>query len=504
MILNKEMLRLILGFKLRGLRKNQNLSLKELSLKSGLSPSYLNEIEQGKKYPRSDKITLLSQALSVPEQQLSSFELNKEFLNLSQTLKSQFVTELPLELLGFSNRTIFQSLTKNPKQMKQLLATFLEIMRIHSIQVEDFFIAILRGHLNSHDNFFPQIEEKVKAFKTELNLSDFSQLPPVGFLVETLNSVFGKDVIIESFDDYPLEIQSLTFFCKKKGSAITTFINGNISPKSLYSILLKEIAFSYMKLKERPLTSNFELESLSQLYNDFQATYFSNAFLIPQQTFIGQIKNLFLEDKWDGQGFSQWIQTYSGTTETFFQRLTQVLPTFFNLKDIFYLKFYYDTKQEHFYLSQELHLSQLHSPHEIKNDEQYCRRWITTSLLQNLCKDNPRSLTAGIQRSFFIDEKTDYLCLSVAEDQELNSDIKVGFTLGISMDENAKRLISFSEDSVITRKEVGQTCERCSISNCEQRASPMGRAKNSSYHQNIQNFLEQEQVTTQRPSSRNK
>ena len=49
MIANKETIRLIFGLKLRQIRQEKKLSLVELSKQTGISQSYLNEIEKGKK-----------------------------------------------------------------------------------------------------------------------------------------------------------------------------------------------------------------------------------------------------------------------------------------------------------------------------------------------------------------------------------------------------------------------------------------------------------------------
>jgi len=62
---NEQNIRLIFGLKLRQLRQENKLSLVELSGKSGLSVSYLNEIEKGKKYPKAEKIAAISNALGV-------------------------------------------------------------------------------------------------------------------------------------------------------------------------------------------------------------------------------------------------------------------------------------------------------------------------------------------------------------------------------------------------------------------------------------------------------
>jgi DNA-binding XRE family transcriptional regulator len=47
----EENIRIIFGLKLKKLRTDRRLSLQELSDKSGVSVSYMNEIENGKKYP---------------------------------------------------------------------------------------------------------------------------------------------------------------------------------------------------------------------------------------------------------------------------------------------------------------------------------------------------------------------------------------------------------------------------------------------------------------------
>ncbi|MEJ2614106.1 MAG: helix-turn-helix transcriptional regulator, partial [Ignavibacteriaceae bacterium] len=58
-------IKLIFGLKLKQLRQEKHMSLSALASKSNLSVSYLNEIESGKKYPKADKIAILSDALGV-------------------------------------------------------------------------------------------------------------------------------------------------------------------------------------------------------------------------------------------------------------------------------------------------------------------------------------------------------------------------------------------------------------------------------------------------------
>ncbi|MEM6805455.1 MAG: helix-turn-helix transcriptional regulator, partial [Bacteroidota bacterium] len=52
MISSNQVISLIFGFKVRYLRQKFEYSYQELSKKTGLSTSYLNDIEKGKKYPK--------------------------------------------------------------------------------------------------------------------------------------------------------------------------------------------------------------------------------------------------------------------------------------------------------------------------------------------------------------------------------------------------------------------------------------------------------------------
>jgi len=54
--LSGEHLRFVLGLKLKSLRQEQGAPLKLVAARSGLSISYLSEIEKGKKYPTPEKL----------------------------------------------------------------------------------------------------------------------------------------------------------------------------------------------------------------------------------------------------------------------------------------------------------------------------------------------------------------------------------------------------------------------------------------------------------------
>src|SRR5690625_7827101 len=66
----------IFGLKLRQARLARHLSITELSERSGLSPSYITEIEKGRKYPKAERIMDLARALGYDYDELVSLRLD--------------------------------------------------------------------------------------------------------------------------------------------------------------------------------------------------------------------------------------------------------------------------------------------------------------------------------------------------------------------------------------------------------------------------------------------
>jgi transcriptional regulator with XRE-family HTH domain len=65
-IMEEDYIKLIFGLKLKQLRTAKGLSLFGLSKLTGLSKSYLNEIEKGKKYPKAEKVgTIAAYLMSI-------------------------------------------------------------------------------------------------------------------------------------------------------------------------------------------------------------------------------------------------------------------------------------------------------------------------------------------------------------------------------------------------------------------------------------------------------
>ena len=84
-------LQYIIGMKLRNFRREKGLGLKQLSSLTGLSASYINEIEKGKKYPKAEKIMLLAEGLGVNYDDLVSISMTGRLGQMSELFFSSSV-----------------------------------------------------------------------------------------------------------------------------------------------------------------------------------------------------------------------------------------------------------------------------------------------------------------------------------------------------------------------------------------------------------------------------
>ena len=110
---------------MRQLRTARKLSFKDLAEKTGMSVSYLNEIEKGKKYPKTDKVKKLSIALGVEKEQLESLDLPQQLAPLSELLQSNFLNELPLDMFGIEAGKVVEIVASAPTRVGAFIAAIL-------------------------------------------------------------------------------------------------------------------------------------------------------------------------------------------------------------------------------------------------------------------------------------------------------------------------------------------------------------------------------------------
>jgi len=472
MLLNQETLRLVFGLKLKGLRLDRNLSLKELAKKTGLSPSYLNEIEKGKKYPRTDKILVLAEALNEKLEDLISLELKKELKLIQNLIDKKIFAGIPFDVFGIPSNTIFEMIADHPKKMQALVGTMIEIARAHSIDVDDLLFALLRSYLDMHDNYFPSLEDRARQAQADFKIDVHAELPDLKTsLIHILKTTYKIKVYDHcDFSKLSSEFSELDFFVLDKGAAL--YLSKNLSPKDVVFILSRELGYRYLKFKSRPTTSlTVQLDSFEQLFNHFSASYFASALLIPEHEVCPALENLFAKKSWSHSTFLQLINNYNCTVESFFHRMTQMLPKHFNLGQLFYLRYEYDLVTKKYQVSRELHLSSLHSPHKVKGQEHYCSRWLIHQLTLKRMQSDVEPIL-GIQHSHYVKTDNKYLVVAAAFKKQ-NTNRKISCVcFGLLSTESLNEKIQFLNSSEIPKVQVGETCERCTLENCQDRKAP--------------------------------
>lgn len=469
----EENLKAIFGLKLRQYREKKSLSTQELADKAGVSASYINEIEKGKKYPKADKIMALATALDVDYDEMVSLKLGKQLNQLSNLLKSSALHDIPLELFGIKTSDLVGLMGDDPVKFSALIQTLLDVARIYDLRVEHILLAALRSYQELHDNYFDELEEQAQTF---LEKYGWANAPTVSYdsLFKLLEEEYSYRIIESDFGDYP-ELQGFRSVFVP-GNKRKLFVNQHLLPSQKAFVLGRELGYSILGLEERALTSSWiKVESFDQVLNNFRASYFSGALLINSHTLVRKLQAFFNKDRWDSETLLSIMEYFDATPETFMHRLTQLLPHYFGLDQLFFLRFHNRPESQKYILTKELHLSQLHNPHRINQNEHYCRRWITISILRELAKTGIRHADAkpliDAQRSHFYGTDHEYLCISMARPLALSSDANSCVTLGLLHNGALKNHLKWADDPTFKTCTVNESCERCPIQDCQERAA---------------------------------
>ena len=480
MAINTDNVKLIFGLKLKQLRLDRGLSLNELSQKCGLSLSYINEIEKGKKYPKSDKIIALASAMDVDYDTLVSLKLNKRLEPISELLSSNILTELPLELFGIDPANLLEILSDAPAKISAFVGTLIEIARNYNMSIEKFYFSALRTYQEMHDNYFEDLEMEAEAFLQfhdipEANIIEEHQLERI-----LINQYQYKiELINEKANPEFSSIRSLTI-PGNQGDRL--LLNAHLSSVQRLFIYGREIGYHYLNLKNRlHTTALVEAETFEQLLNNFKASYFASAIIIKRNLLVPRLANLFESTTWQPEKLTGLIHEFNTTPESFLYRLSNVLPRYFGINQIFFSRFNNFVGQNRFDMTKELHISRKHYPHTVR-DEHYCRRWVALTILNDLAEQGNEEVETRCkaQKSTYLDSNDDYLVISFAQPSGTTHNLNVSVSMGIYLDQSTKEKLKFLDDTSIPERVVNQTCERCALFDCRERiAAPIILQKKS-------------------------
>lgn len=467
MISNSDVVKLIFGFKIKHLRIKKGRSYQDLSNETGLSVSYLNDIEKGKKYPKPDKIQILATAFDLEYDELVSTRTDKKLKPIIELLNSDFFKFFPLEKFGISLEKLVDVFSGAPNKFSAFISTILKMIRNYQIDKEHFYRIALRSYQDIHNNYFPVLESAANEFRTKhkkekkrpLTNDLLSKILLNNHQISIDRISLSKKKILKKFRSY-----------FKKNSGVL-HLNTGLSNAQENFILLKEIGFQYLELVDRPFETQLNKEaSFEKLLSNFKASYFAAAVLMDEQELIKDINAIARSSSWKPSLITTLITKYQVTPEMLLQRFTNILPSHFDITNLFFIKLNGSSNMIKYDMTKELHLSQLHNPYQTKLDEHLCNRWVSISAIKNIRAEKGEYLVDA-QISHYWQNPNTYFCITIAQPSSFNNKYASSITLGLLMTDKLKATFNFLKDPKLKEKTVHTTCERCSIPDCDNRVA---------------------------------
>lgn len=463
-----DLINIIFGMKVRQARIEADLTLSEFAAECELSPSYVTEIEKGRKYPRADKIMKMADALGKSYDDLVSIRLDPSLTYLESTLSSSAIQRFPFEEFGLEAGDLVTLLTRKPDKASALLHAILEIGRRYDLREEDFLRAALRSYQEIHENYFPELEEAAIAFTAEFGVKynlDLQEPLELSTLEAILREEYGyeidTDVIARS-----AELRHYRSVCIQ-GKRPRLFVNDSLYTRQIKFIYARELGYNYLQLKERSLTSTPDsIDTFQQLLNDYKAAYFGGALLMPRAQLLEDLQAFFNLPKWSPKPLADMLTRYNVTPEMLLYRFSELVPQFFGIK-LHFLRFHRTRGMQTYDLIKQLNMNHLLVPSGLGLNEHTCRRWLSVGLLRDIeAIGDPQTveeMPIGVQLSEFLESQDRFLCMGFARKMVLSPGVYSSVIVGFRVDSDLQNTIRFLNDPTIPRMLINETCERCPL-----------------------------------------
>ncbi|MBK7148648.1 MAG: ImmA/IrrE family metallo-endopeptidase [Bacteroidetes bacterium] len=457
----EENIRIIFGLKLKKLRTDRRLSLQELSDKSGVSVSYMNEIENGKKYPKPDKINDLAQALGTTYESLVSLKINRNLTPVVQVLNLKIINDFLFETFGVDKGLLMSMMANAPTSLSALINSVFEIARNYNLQEEHFYFSCLRSFQEMNENYFPEIEQAVESFRKEAGQKMTEPWHSKTY-AQLLRTKFNYKIEETDFADYPKLKNFRSVYVP--GEIPTLLYNSKLTEQQKIFLLGKEIGFASMKITVRPATTSWlKVESFDHVMNNFKAAYFAQALHINKDYLIKDIEEFFSFKKWKPEFLVHLLDKYNASPEMLFQRISNILPKYFGINELYFIRYSSKEPSKHLKeISKELHMSRNQVDLEYIISEQNYRRWITKALVRAM---DQKWNETGVKKTMIDavisqnDAGEDYLTISILRPMpELNNNAN-SVSIGFVITDAVKKKVAFLHDPALSFSKLGPKSE---------------------------------------------
>lgn len=454
----------ILGSNLRAQRHDLSFTLADVSKRSGLSISYISEMERGLKFPGADTLASLTSALQIPIEDL---------------FKQPAVTENHAE--PERDAPLNKSEQLDPVAVLGPLAP-----------IDPLAAAVQTPHLRSRlnaemaacGNRLADVEQQATAFLSEIGRyagqDPLSSVELEDRLLQVLRREYGVTIDTRALSQHSAlnGHRSVSVAGRQPG----LFINSELLPSQRAFILAKEIGSFRLGTKRRTAASPWlRVPTWREVRDNHATSYFAGAVLLPEQDFVRTMTAFLSRDTWSPSALLQCMNRFSATPEMFFYRIGQVAAAHLGLSQHVFMRLSFRYRIA---VSRLFNMTALALPHVLPLSEHVCRRWAGLRMLHSRAEERaegfrtgaePHAPTAHAQRVDVQDGsggRVPLLVLAMSRPLQLGESGDSAVMMGIPLSRQARSRIRFSTDRRLVPISVGTTCERCPITNCDDRQAP--------------------------------
>ena len=392
MEIREDDIRLILGLKLRRLRQARSLSLAELGKLTGLSVSYLNEIEKGRKYPKAEKIAALAKALDTTFDKLVSLKLDKHLAPVGELLESGFLQDVPLDLFGIDRGKLVELIANAPAKVSAFISTLARIAATYNMTQEHFYFAALRSYQELYENHFEDLELEAQRFRSQLASEERVRLTSTQ-LTEHLVRKLGYTIRNRNFDRYPDLSHIRSVFLPEHKVLV---VNERLPDDQRSFLLAKELGYAHLGLSDqRALVTPWpKAASFDHVLNNSRASYFAGALLLPATPLAEDLRHLFAASTFDTAAFLHIWEDTGASPETFMLRLTNLMPHQFGVSRMFFQRFDHHPANGTVDPMKVLFLDRKQDPMGIELLNDTVGRWLKEVFFRDGASTGPHALAA--------------------------------------------------------------------------------------------------------------
>lgn len=469
--------RAVFGLKLRRLRESRHLTLSALAERAGLSTSYLAEIEAGQKYPKVEKIAHLADGLDCTYDELISTTLDPDLDDLRRWLASTGLLGFPFDRFGMPAADLTKLLTRRPHEIVALIGAFQDLARQHDVDAVSIVGALLRAHCELsgfHDDELEQLAEQVGR---RLGSGGPGRGPTRDALRAFVEDNFVASIDVGSLGARPALSSLLS--ARTGGPRSRLLLASGLTEAEQVFVLAREAGYGLLDPAERSLTLPAEDPvSFGVAQNDFRASYFAGALLVPRQRLARDLKRVFRGPTWQPEALLALADQYRVVPEVLMRRIAHVIAGQFGVPAHWTEVGLVDSEVR---VTFSVEPSSGRRPLSVSRHEHLCRRWLAARLLTSLeASGRPGaapSPVVGAQLSTWPEASADFFSLGMGVPRSLVTGGPIGLAVGAWVDDALAKTIRFATPRALPRTVIGATCERCVLGpdQCGERVAPARR-----------------------------